>query len=125
MYLAIPHLRASQAVLVVKNLPANAGDTRDMGLILGKNSVDRGTWQSTVHGIANRHNCSDLAHMHAPHLRCAVQTLRCCMWDLVPQPGIESRPPAVGAWTTREVPIRCHEESQGFGVGWILIRHLA
>ena len=56
MYLAIPHLRASQAVLVVKNLPANAGDTRDMGLILGKNSVDRGTWQSTVHGIANRHN---------------------------------------------------------------------
>ena len=33
MYLAIPHLRASQAVLVVKNLPANAGDTRDMGLM--------------------------------------------------------------------------------------------
>ncbi|XP_057560751.1 WD repeat-containing protein 82 isoform X1 [Hippopotamus amphibius kiboko] len=32
-----------------------------------------------------------------------------CMWDLVPQPGIEPRPPALGVrslthWTTREVP---------------------
>ena len=26
-------MRASQVVLVVKNLPANAGDIRDMGLI--------------------------------------------------------------------------------------------
>ena len=52
---------ASQAVLVVKNPPANAGDVRDVGLILGsgrslggghgnplqysclENSVDRGT----------------------------------------------------------------------------------
>ena len=28
-------LRASQVVLVVKNLPANAGDTRDVGSVLG------------------------------------------------------------------------------------------
>ena len=33
-----------------------------------------------------------------------------CMWDLVPRPGIEPRPPALGAqslthWITREVPI--------------------
>ena len=28
--------RASQVVLVVKNLPANAGDARDVGLILGQ-----------------------------------------------------------------------------------------
>ena len=28
-------IRASQVALVVKNLPVNAGDTRDMGLILG------------------------------------------------------------------------------------------
>ena len=32
-----------------------------------------------------------------------------CMWDLVPRPEIEPRPPALGAWslshwTTREVP---------------------
>ena len=36
--------------------------------------------------------------------------LGCGMWDLVPWPGIEPRPPALGAqslkhWTTREVPI--------------------
>ena len=55
---------------VVKNLPANAGDTRDMGLTPGsrrspgvpngnplqcsclKNSMDRGTQQGAVHGVA-------------------------------------------------------------------------
>ena len=54
----------------VKNLPANAGDTRDAGSIpgLGKfpggghgnplqyscleNSMDRGAWRATVHGVA-------------------------------------------------------------------------
>ena len=53
---------ASQVVLVVKNLPANAGDVRDVGLIFGlgrsageghgypflysclENPVDRGAW---------------------------------------------------------------------------------
>ena len=56
--------------IVVKNLPANAGDARDSGLIpgLGKsprggngnplqyscleNSLDRGAWQTTVHEVA-------------------------------------------------------------------------
>ena len=55
---------------MVKNLPANAGDTRDAGLIprLGRspgigngnslqyscleNSMDRGAWWATVHGVA-------------------------------------------------------------------------
>ena len=55
---------------MVKNLPANAGDTRDVGLIprLGRspgigngnslqyscleNSMDRGAWWATVHGVA-------------------------------------------------------------------------
>ena len=59
----------SQVVLVVKNLPANAGDTRDAGLIPGlgrypgvgtgdpllysclKNSMDRGAWWGTIHGV--------------------------------------------------------------------------
>ena len=58
-------LRASQVALVVKNLPANAGD---VGLIPGlgrfpggghgnplqyaclENPVDRGAWRATVHG---------------------------------------------------------------------------
>ena len=55
---------------VVKNLPVSAGDTRDMGLILGsgrssaegngsplqysclENSMDRGAWWATVHRVA-------------------------------------------------------------------------
>ena len=55
---------------VVKNLPANAGDTGDVGLIPGlgrssgeghgnplqysclKNSMDGGAWYATVHGVA-------------------------------------------------------------------------
>ena len=61
---------ASQVALVVKNSPANAGDVRDAGLIpeLGRspgggngnplqyscleNSMDRGAWWATVHGVA-------------------------------------------------------------------------
>ena len=57
-------------VLVVKNLPANAGDIRDMDLIPGlgrfpggghgnplqysclENPMDRGAWQATVHWVS-------------------------------------------------------------------------
>ena len=53
------------------------------------------------------------------HLRCGMQYLQlqhadfwvaACIRDLVPQPGIEPSPPALGArslthWTTREVPV--------------------
>ena len=63
------YLRASQVALMVKNLPANAGDVRDTGLIPGlgrspgeghanllwysclKNPMDRGAWQATVHRV--------------------------------------------------------------------------
>ena len=56
-------------MLVVKNPPANAGDIRDMGSIPGsagspgegngyplqysclENSMDRGAWGATVHGV--------------------------------------------------------------------------
>ena len=55
---------------MVKNLPANAGDIRDVGLIPGlgrspgggygnplqysclENPMDRGAWQARVHGVA-------------------------------------------------------------------------
>ena len=55
---------------MVKNLPANAGDVRDMGSVLGsgkfpregngnalqysslENPMDRGAWPATVHGVA-------------------------------------------------------------------------
>ena len=61
---------ASQVMLVVKNLPANAGDTRNMGSISGsgrspgegnssplqysclENPMDGGAWQSIVCGVA-------------------------------------------------------------------------
>ena len=61
--------RASQVALVVKNLPANAGDIRAMDLIpcagrspggghgnplqytCKQNFLDRGAWRATVHGI--------------------------------------------------------------------------
>ena len=55
---------------MVKYPPANAGDTRDMGLMPGlgrsprvgnlnplqKNSMDRGYWWATVHRLAKRCN---------------------------------------------------------------------
>ena len=60
---------------VVQNLPANAGDARDTGSIPGsgrspgegngdplqysclENPLDRGAWQTTVHGVARvRHD---------------------------------------------------------------------
>ena len=62
----MPILRASRVLLVVKNLPANAGD---MGLIHGlgtapggghgnplrysclENPMNREAWQATVHGV--------------------------------------------------------------------------
>ena len=62
-------LWVSQVVLVVKNLPANAGDIRDTGLIPGsgrstggghgnplqysrlENPMDREAWRAMVHGV--------------------------------------------------------------------------
>ena len=54
-------------VLIVKNLPANAEDIRDMGVMSGRSSggghgnpvqysclenpKDRGAWQAIVHGV--------------------------------------------------------------------------
>ena len=67
--LAVPML-TSHVVPVVKTLPASTGDARDVGLVPGwgrfpgvgnsnpfqysclENSMDRGTWRVTVHGLA-------------------------------------------------------------------------
>ena len=71
---------ASQVVLVVKNLPANAGDRRDVGLIPGSgrspgrrhgNPLQYFAWripwtEEPVHGVTRvEHNRSDLAYTHA------------------------------------------------------------
>ena len=68
-------------VLVVKKLPANAGDARDISSIPGsgrspvggngillqhsglENSKDRGVWQAIVHGIAESDMTEEQAHM--------------------------------------------------------------
>ena len=62
---------------VVKNLSANAGDTRDVGLILGLgrcpaggnsnpllnsclgNPMDRGAWWAIVHGVAKTQDITE------------------------------------------------------------------
>ena len=67
--MSTPFFWASQVVLVVKNLPANAGDVTDSGLNPGlgrspggghgnalqysclENPMDRGVWQATVCGV--------------------------------------------------------------------------
>ena len=68
---------------VVKNMPAIAGDVRDVGSIPGsgrppgggndnplqysclENPMDRGIWQATVHGVAkSRTHLSNRAHTH-------------------------------------------------------------
>ena len=71
---------------MVKNLPASAGDIRDVGSIPGsgrssgggqgnplqysclESPMDRGTWQATVHRVAkSQSQLSDLAHMPTYH----------------------------------------------------------
>ena len=72
-------IKASQVGLV-KNLSANAGDSRYVGLIPGsgrspgvvsdhplqyscmENSMDRGTWQATNHGPQSQTQLSNSAH---------------------------------------------------------------
>ena len=36
---------------------------------------------------------------------CNMRSLNCSMWDQVPREGIKPRPPALGMWTTGEVPL--------------------
>ena len=70
--LYVCNLRACQVALVVKNLPASAGDIRELGSIPElerspggehgnplqysclENPMDRGSWQATVHVIAKK-----------------------------------------------------------------------
>ena len=70
LIVSIKNIKASEVVLVVESMPANAGDIRDMGSVPGSgrfpggghgnplqhscldNSMDRGAWWAIVHGIA-------------------------------------------------------------------------
>ena len=81
----------------VENLPANAGDKGDVGVIPGsgrypgvengspfqfsflENPMDRGAWQAIIHGVAkSRIQLSDYA------IRMRALGLTCGMWDLAP-----------------------------------------
>ena len=79
-------LWASQMVLEVKNLPANAGDTGDMSPIprlgrfpgVGKgnpvqyacleNSMDREAWRASIHRVAKSWTRLKQLNMHAPFI---------------------------------------------------------
>ena len=88
-----PSSRASQVVLVVRNLPARAGDARNVGSILGlgrspgegngnplqysclKNHMDRGGWWATVHGVTKSlTRLSTHTHIHT-HTHTHTHTL--------------------------------------------------
>ena len=76
------HSRGLPGGSVVKNPPANVGDTRDTGLVPGlgrsleggngnpfqysclKNYMDRGAWQAKVHGSQRVLHDSTHAHTH-------------------------------------------------------------
>ena len=65
----LPSTSKESSFLVVKNLPASAGDSRESGSVTGsggspgvgndntlqhcclENSMDRGAWWATVHGV--------------------------------------------------------------------------
>ena len=81
------YLTASQVAQLVKNLPANAGDTRGARSIPRwgryprgghgsslqysglENSMDRGAWGAIVHGVAKSQNrLSTLTRTHTHHV---------------------------------------------------------
>ena len=90
--------KASQVAQVVKNPPANAGDARDVGLVpeLGRsprggngnplqyscleNSMDRGVWWATVHGVPK--SWTWLNNWACPHAVYWSFCFHCCQKQL-------------------------------------------
>ena len=68
-------------------------------------------WPGEFHGLYSPRGCreSDATERLSLGLSCDSCTLSCIVWDLVPWPGVQPRPPALGArtvghWTSREAP---------------------
>ena len=72
---------------MLENPPANAGDTQDVGLIPGperslaagngnplqysclENSMDRGAWWVTIHGVTKQADTTEHLHERTQHMR--------------------------------------------------------
>ena len=101
----------SQVVLVVKNLPASAGDVRDTGSIpysgrspggghdnslqypCPEKPMDRGTWEPTVHRVAkSRTWLKRFARTHMPQRLAAENSMKSgqtISWEVCSGMGIE------------------------------------
>ena len=106
---------ASQVGLVVKNLPANVGDLRDVGSIPGlgrfpgsghknplqysclENPMDRRAWRATVHRVAKSWTWLQWFSM-APH---NLEIIRVVVWWLVITLQISS----LKTWTLSYLPV--------------------
>ena len=103
IYALIYDIWASQVALVVKNLSASAGDVRDAGSIPEwgrspgerngnplqysclENSMDGGSWQATVHGIAkSQTQLKRLSNSSSSHSFNSLTTLRGTHYDSSP-----------------------------------------
>ena len=92
----------SQIPLEVKNPPVNAGDTRDVGLILGlgrsageengnplqhsclETPMDRGTWWATIHRVAKSQTEFTHTHTHTHTQSCDYHPGHFATRSLVP-----------------------------------------
>ena len=97
--------RASQVALMVKDLPASAGDVRDLGSIPGpgrylggghgnplqysclENPMNRGAWWASIHRVAK-----SLTQLKRLSTAGHGGFFSCSMWDLIPWPGMEPGP---------------------------------
>ena len=96
----LSYIRGFPGGTVVKNLPANAGDARDAGSIPGlgrspgvgngnrlqyscqENSMDRGAWWATVHGVAKsqtRLSTHTLNNRFPVRVKQASTGRKCCL----------------------------------------------
>ena len=112
---------ASQVVLVLKNMPANAGDRRDAAFIPGwgrypgggngnlpqysclENSMDRGAWRATVHEVAKRRTQLKRLSAHASEV-CRSFLLQQC-------PGKRQGSRLAELWKVMKTVIKCHAVS--------------
>ena len=111
-------------VLVVKNLPASAGDVRDVSQSLGpEDPLEEGMaarssiaawriprtenigWLESMGSQRVRHVWSNFVCtplfiwlLHILVVVLVIFNLHCNMWDLVPWPGIKPQSPPLGVW---------------------------